>query len=89
MRITRRIARPGTSKSMSPWDDELHLLTPEEFDQLPDGTELKSIMVGNKTYVKGKDKISMDTRFGHIAYGIEDPWNHPLKDLFLIFKLKQ
>ena len=89
MRITRRIARLGTSKFMAPWDNELHLLTPEEFDQLPDGTELHSIMEKNPPKIKGADKFSMDTRWGHLAYGIKDPWNHPLKDLFLIFKLKQ
>lgn len=89
MRITRRIAKQETYKSMAPWDNELHLLTPEEFDQLPDGTELHSIMEKNPSKIKGTDKFSMDTRWGHLAYGIKDPWNHPLKDLFLIFKLKQ
>lgn len=87
MRIIRKIVRMGTS-DMAPWDDTLYLFTPEEFDQLPDGTELSSIMKGKKV-IKGKDKIDMDTRFGHIAFGVEDPWNHQLKDLFLIFKLKQ
>lgn len=72
---------------MHPWDEKLCLFTPEEFEQLPDGTELTSISGGTK--VKGKDYIDMDTRFGHIAYGVHDPWNHPLKDLFLVFKLKQ
>ena len=89
MRTIRRIVRLGTSKSMHPWDEKLCLFTPEEFEQLPDGTELYSIMAGDKPVVKGTDKIDMDTRFGHIAYGVHDPWNHPLKDLFLIFKLKQ
>ena len=87
MHITRKIVRQGTSEPMHPWDEKLCLFTPEEFEQLPDGTELTSI--GGDTKVKGKDKIDMDTRFGHIAYGVRDPWNHPLKDLFLIFKLKQ
>jgi hypothetical protein len=71
---------------MHPWDENLMLFTPEEFDQLPDGVELISIMGDSK--VKGKDKIDMDTRFGHIAWGVNDPWNHPLKDLFLVFKIK-
>ncbi len=86
MHTTRKIARLGTS-NMHPWDEKLTLFTPEEFEQLPDGTELYSIM-GEGPVVKGKDKIDMDTRFGHIAYGVEDPWNHPLKDLFLVFKIK-
>jgi hypothetical protein len=72
---------------MQTWDDKLFLFTPDEFAQLPDGLSLTSIM-GNKK-VKGKDDIDMDTRFGHTAWGVEDPWNHPLKDLFLVFKLKQ
>lgn len=72
---------------MAPWNEELYLFTPEEYEQLPDGIELTSISGDNK--VKGKDYIDMDTRFGHIAYGVNDPWNHPFKDLFLVFKLKQ
>jgi hypothetical protein len=72
---------------MHPWDETLELFTPEEFEQLPDGTELTSISGDSK--IKGKDYIDMDTRFGHIAYGVKDPWNHPLKDLFLIFKIKK
>ena len=86
MRIIQRTVRQVTSK-MAPWDRELYLFTPEEFEQLPDGTELQSISKG-KSVIKGKDYVDMDTRFGHIAYGVKDPWNHPLKDLFLIFKLK-
>lgn len=80
----------GTSKNMLPWEEDgLYLFTPEEFEQLPDGTVLECIMTDDDPVVKGKDYIDMDTRFGHIAYGIPDPWNHPLKDLFLIFKLKE
>lgn len=86
MRMRRKIVKPGTS-NMAPWDEELFLFTPEEYDQLPDGIELTSI--GGDTKVKGKDYIDMDTRFGHTAFGVKDPWNHPLKNLFLIFKLKQ
>lgn len=89
MRTIRRIARLGTSKSMHPWNEELWLFTPEEYEQLPDGTELYSVMSGDKIKIKGKDYIDMDTRWGHIAYGVKDPWNHPLKDMFLVFKLKQ
>ena len=70
---------------MQKWDDELYLFTPEELDRIPDSTVLTSI--NNKNYIKGKDYLDDDTRFGHTAYGVKDPWNHPLKDLFLIFKL--
>ncbi len=72
---------------MVQWDDKLYLLTPEEFEQLPDGIELTCI--DNTKAVKSKDIIDQDVRFGHLAYGVTDPWNHPLKDLFLIFKLVQ
>ena len=89
MRSIRKIVRLGTSKPVQPWNDTLWLFTPEEYEQLPDGTELYSIMAGDKPVVKGVDKIDMDIRFGHIAFGVHDPWNHPLKDLFLVFKLKQ
>lgn len=44
------------------------LQTPEEFAQLPDGTELYSIM--GKRAVKGVDEIDDDTRGGHLAFGI-------------------
>lgn len=74
---------------MSPWDEKgLYLFTPEEFEQLPDGTELTSINNARKV-VKGSDYINMDQRFGVIAFGVYDPWNHPLKDLFLTFLLKE
>jgi len=72
---------------MVKWEEDLFLLTPNEFDQLPNGIELKCI--DGKTYTKGKDYIDQDTRYGHLAFGIEDPWNHELKHLFLVFKLKQ
>lgn len=88
MKTIKRIKRIG-APDMHPWDDELWLFTPEEYEQLPDGIELYSVMSGDKAKIKGKDYIDMDTRWGHIAYGVKDPWNHPLKDLFLIFKIKQ
>lgn len=74
---------------MQLWSKEtnLYLLTKEEYEQLPDGIELTCI--DNTTSVKGTDRIDMDTRFGYLAYGVTDPWNHPLKDKFLIFKLVQ
>lgn len=75
---------------MVKWDDdkELYLFTPEEFEKLPDGFVLTSIN-GIKTYVKGVDRIDQDTRFGHLAFGVKDPWNHPEKNLFLTFVLSQ
>lgn len=76
---------------MQRWSEEtgLYLVTVDEFNQLPDGVELTSISGPHDTVIKGKDTIDMDTRFGHIAWGVVDPWNHPLKNLFLVFKLRQ
>jgi hypothetical protein len=71
---------------MAPWDEKLFLLTEEELNELPDGIVLTSIM--GDTAVKGKDYIDTDSRFGHTAYGITDPFNHPLKELFIKFRLK-
>jgi hypothetical protein len=74
---------------MAPWNEEgLYLFTVEEYNQLPDGIELTCIMDDEKA-IKGKDCIDLDTRFGHIAYGVYHPWEHELKDLFLVFKLKE
>jgi hypothetical protein len=76
---------------MQLWSREsgLYLFTIEEFNQLPDGTALESISGATKYYVKGTDAIDQDTRFGYMAFGVKDPWNHPLKNLFLTFQLKQ
>lgn len=73
---------------MQRWDEEgLWLFTAEEYKQLPDGTELTCI--DNSTAIKGQDEIDMDTRFGHIAYGVKNPYEHELNHLFLIFGLKK
>jgi hypothetical protein len=72
---------------MQKWDENLYLFTPEEIERIPDGTVLTCIDFG--TAIKGKDHIDMDTRYGYTAFGVKDPWNHPLKDLFLIFKLME
>jgi len=74
---------------MIKWDEEqdLYLLTPEEFEQLPEGVALTSII--GDVRVKGIDFIDLGVQiFGHMAYGIKNPWQHDLKHLFLIFKLK-
>jgi hypothetical protein len=51
------------------WDDKLVLMPLYLWDCVPDGTELTCIN-GSK-YIKGEDKIDLDTRFGCIAYGFE------------------
>lgn len=58
----------------TPWklDDgrTIILKTPEEFKAYPDGTIFTSIFGDTKE--KGKDYIDGDTRYGHLAYGIEE-----------------
>lgn len=57
---------------MKLWSNEdgqqLWLLTPDEFSNLSDGTEL--ICIDGKKVIKGKNHIDMDTRFGVIAFGL-------------------
>ena len=73
------------------WDNEgdksLWLLTPDEYKQLPDGIELESVN-GNKA-IKGTDYVDQDIRWGHLAFGVRNPYNHKYKDTFLIFLLKR
>lgn len=59
----------------SPWDDEeehpdglLWLLTPEEFEDIPDGVRLEAI--DGSTAVNGEDDFDLDTRFGYTAWGL-------------------
>lgn len=73
------------------WDnkekDSLWLFTIAEYEKLPDGVKLESIV--GKTVVKGLDYIDLDVRFGHIAFGVRNPWEHELKHQFLLFGLAQ
>ena len=72
---------------MQKWDSKLWLFTVDEFNKLPTGIELTCIDGSKKT--TGVDDIDMDTRFGHIAYGVIDPFNHPEAALFSVFKLSK
>ena len=45
----------------------LELIREDEFDALPNGTELVSIR--GESVVLGRDKIDNDTRGGYLAYG--------------------
>lgn len=75
---------------MSPWDEDdkgLWLLTPGEFEQMPNGVEFESINGEKKT--KGRDEIDQDTRLGHLAWGVRDPYNHSEKHILLTFALKR
>lgn len=73
---------------MKRWDEDsdLWLFTMPEFKQLPDGTVLESI--NGKKATKGKDPIGHDQRFGFIAWGVRDPYNHELAPLFTKFMLE-
>jgi len=70
---------------MIKWNDTLWLFTEAEFNKLPDGIELTCID-GDKV-VKGVDVIDMDTRANHIAFGVENPFEHLESELFSVFKL--
>lgn len=73
---------------MTPWgENDLWLFTPGEYEQLPDGTELTSIM--GDIRVKGQDDIDQDVRFGHLAWGVRNPLTHEHRHLFTLFGLKQ
>lgn len=48
----------------------MNLLTPEEFEALPDGTRVKSF--SGHYLVKGIDYIDQDTRGGLLAFGLAD-----------------
>jgi len=75
---------------MHRWDDKgdnsLWLFTLEELKQIPSGTQLEDI--GGHFSTTGVDRIDDDTRFGYSAYGIRNPEQHALRDLFLQMKLK-
>jgi hypothetical protein len=64
----------GSYKLKNSWDGDdakgevLWLITPAEFEKLPDGAKLKCI---NGDYaIKGVHDIDDDTRFGLMAYGL-------------------
>ncbi len=73
---------------MQKWDDELWLLTPEEYNLLKPGTRLQCI---DDTFATvGNDVIDHDTRFGCIAFGLtkELVQEQGLEHDFLLFLLK-
>lgn len=70
---------------MQRWDNKLWLFTPEEYVRLPDGIELTSISGGKR--IKGKHHIDMETRFGHIAFGLSDPVTAEEAELFVRIRL--
>jgi hypothetical protein len=48
-------------------DTQLMLITPAEYETLPDGIVLTDI--NGKKYTKGKDYVDQDTRGGFLAFG--------------------
>lgn len=65
---------PAAYTNDNAWDtgdmDPLWLITPEQLDEIPDGTTLHTIM--DEEVVVGQDKIDRDTRFGYLAYGLRE-----------------
>ena len=69
-------------------EENLWLLTKEEFDEVPNGTVL--ISINEKPVVKGKDYIDDDTRLGVLAYGLTPAMaeSQGIMDKFIVWKLK-
>ena len=44
-------------------------ITPEEYERLPNGTEIYNIF-NKKKYIKGVNRVNQDTRGGRIAWGV-------------------
>lgn len=53
-----------------PEKDPLWLLSPEQLEEVPDGTILHTIM--GEEVVVGQDKIDRETRFGYLGYGLRE-----------------
>lgn len=68
-------------------ENSLWLLTPAEFAKIPDGAVLECF--DGKLKTKGVDYIDDDLRGGHLAYGVRNPFNHELKDIFLLMVLER
>lgn len=73
---------------MKKWNKDLWLLTVDEYNSLPVGTQLQCI--DEEIVIKGSDYIDMDTRFELIAYGLTQQLvkDQNLDYEFLIMMLK-
>lgn len=71
------------------WSDEgensLWLLTPDECKKLPIGIELESF--NGRRKMTGCHEIDQDVRYGHLAWGIRNPFNGKYKDELLLILL--
>ncbi len=72
---------------MIQWDNTLWLLTEQELDDLPDGTQLMSI--NNRIELKHPD-LDRDTRFGVLAYGLTEELieEQGLADRVLLWRIR-
>lgn len=70
---------------MRKWDENLWLFTPDEIDQLPKDTKLKSI----NAHFGVSQEVDRDIRFGHTAWGMTDEMiqTHPMSQTFLLWIL--
>lgn len=59
---------PQSFANDNSWRDDLWLLTKAELEVVPPGTVLTSIMGEEK--IVGQARLSNDTRFGYLAYGL-------------------
>jgi hypothetical protein len=76
-------------KIQSPGHGEIYTLTLKEVKKLPVGTLLYDL-TGREVVLNEdiNENTFFDNDFDEMSvFFVRDPWNHPLKDLFLIFKL--
>lgn len=73
---------------MKKWNEDLWLLTIDEYNALPDNVQLKCI--DNEIVIKGTDYIDLDTRFGEMAFGLTPQMvkDQNLDHEFLLMMLK-
>src|SRR4051794_12970650 len=62
----------GIHVDRTPHGEQLRLLTPDEFGKLPSGAEVISAATGQRL-IKGQDRIDLDTRSGHLGFGVPTP----------------
>lgn len=66
--MAEKVPASHNYRNRNPWNGRLWLLTPEEYEALPEGVVLTSI--NDNTVTKGGGYVDMDTRGGYLAYGL-------------------
>ena len=66
-------------------EDDLWLLTPEEFSSIPDGTKLTSIF--DETKIKGLDHIDQNIMYGYTSWGLLNIYSEENAPLAVWLKL--